>query len=116
MKPNPPTRYSEPIEGIEDWYEVTAFGHYDYSWSEMMAWYSPSARQYFWISGSGCSCYSLSEEFESIASFENGSRDDLIRAIKRYAKDDGRYYSDLTPSYVLEVIEGVKRFKEPANV
>lgn len=43
-----------------------------YDWDEFHAWYSPSRRVYFWTSGAGCSCNSISDEIYSIEDLENG--------------------------------------------
>lgn len=76
--------YYEWHEGL-DWVPVVSVdigGGYD--WDEFHAWYSPSARKYFWGSGSGCSCNSFSQEFYGPEDFSNGNRDALKSALGLY--------------------------------
>lgn len=61
-----------------------------YEWDEFYAWYSPSRRAYFWISGSGCSCNSIHDDVGSLDDFENGrARSDVMAALNAYF--DSRY-------------------------
>lgn len=114
MQPNPPTRgwRNAPIEGTEDWYEVT--GVYDlieYEWNELLAWYSPSERRYFWIHEGGCSCDSIDMYMESKSDFESGSRADLVRAVRNFC--DNAY--DLPANEKADAVASVMRFKEPTK-
>lgn len=54
-----------------------------YEWDDFYAWYSPTARTYYWEYQAGCSC----NEFElyDIGSMSAGSRDDLARAFREWA-------------------------------
>lgn len=74
----------EWVDGL-DWLpvvEVDLGGGWD--WEEFHAWYSPTARRYFWGSGSGCSCDSFTDDFRSVGDFENGDRPALMAALNRY--------------------------------
>ena len=76
------------IPGTEDWIEVATLGEGGYDWAEFNAFYSPSARRYFWHGDSGCSCNSWEDGLSTAADFENGDRDALIRAWKDFAKEN----------------------------
>jgi len=82
--------YSESVPGTEDFQEVVSIelgGGYE--WNSLEAWYSPGKRRFFWIEGSGCSCNSLGEGFESINDLDSGSREELITAVRN--KYEGAY-------------------------
>lgn len=78
-----------PIPGVEDWIEIAALddGRGDYEWSDFKAFYSPSARRYFWHGDSGCSCNGWGDEISSAASFEDGDKAALMRAWETFAKE-----------------------------
>jgi hypothetical protein len=77
-----------PIPGTEDWVEVAKLGDQGgYDWSDFNAFYSPSARRYFWRGDSGCSCNSWIDDIHDAASLENGDRDALLRAWDTFAKE-----------------------------
>ena len=61
-----------------------------YEWDEFHAWYSPSARRYFWASGAGCSCNDFSDGIGGESDFENGDRPALMAAIGRYFDEQYR--------------------------
>lgn len=107
----PPTHYfaKEPIPGTEDWKHIayaTSGGGFD--WEEFHCWYSPSERQYFWIYGSGCSCHDLSDLIPHKGSFENGSKQDAIRALKRETKE----YTTLSPDAIRACTKVIRQHKE----
>lgn len=96
--------------GTESWVHVLSVDlGTGYEWDELAAFYSPAGRRFYWISGSGCSCNSLGDEVTGIASFEEGDRDALRRAIKRFA--DASYYpaAEVAPKR-LAAIQSVKAF------
>ena len=104
-----------PLPGTEDWIEVAALGDEmgGYDWTEFKAFYSPSARRYFWHGDSGCSCNSWFDEISTAASFEDGDRAALLRAWEAFAKD--HEYSIPVSVYLPGVAE-IRNFKEPKNV
>lgn len=111
-QPNPPTRgwSDDIIEGTEDWHEVTSiYDSIDYEWNDLLAWYSPSQRRYFWISAGGCSCNDISDSMQALSDFENGSRDDLARAVRSFC--EGSY--DITANEKADAVAEVRRYKEP---
>ncbi len=78
-------------EQTEDWVPVAAIdwgGGYD--WEEFHSFYNPSARQFFWVSGSGCSCDSIADNARTVGDFEHGDRAALIRAINAFADESYR--------------------------
>lgn len=112
VKPSPPIPWhrDDPVPGTEDWHEVAnASANISYEWEEFLCWYSPSERRYFWIYGSGCSCNDIDEKMESKDSFENGSRDDAIRALKRHTKD----YTDIGPWVLHNTVASIRAYDEP---
>jgi hypothetical protein len=66
-------------------------GQESYEWTEIEVYYSEEKRQYFWLSGSGCSCNSLWDDVNSIEDLCNGSRKNAIDAIKRFAEENKRW-------------------------
>lgn len=101
----------EWLDGL-DWVPVTSVdlgGGYD--WDEFHAWYSPSARRYFWGSGSGCSCNSFSDDFYNVSDFEDGDRPALMAAVGRYF--DGQYLN--RPMERVTALSDVNGF-DPRNV
>ena len=100
-----------PIPGTEDWVEVALLGDQggSYDWTDFNAFYSPSARRYFWHGDSGCSCNSWSDEVNTPADFEDGDRASLLRAWEQFAKD--HEYSIPVSVYLPGVAE-IRNFKE----
>jgi len=94
------------IPGTEDWVIVASEGEWDYSWTMFKAFYSPSARRFFWHGDSGCSCNSWSDDLTSSESFENGDRDALLRAWETFAKDRNWAYS------IEEYQKGISHIRE----
>jgi len=97
------------IPGTEDWAEVADLGEGGYSWCEFKAFYSTSARRYFWHGGTGCSCNSWSDDIANAADFENGDRAALLRAWETFAKD--HEYSIHVSEYIPGVT-AIRNFKE----
>lgn len=78
------------IEGTEDFVPVVSVDNGGgYEWDECHVWYSPEERRYYWASGSGCSCNSLSDDVRSKADLGVGDRDEAKRAFRSYL--DGSY-------------------------
>jgi hypothetical protein len=92
------------IPGTEDWVEVATLGDQGgYSWTDFNAFYSPSARRYFWHGDGGCSCNSWADGLTSSADFENGDRETLLRAWETFARE--REYSITLTEYQSGVSE-----------
>ncbi len=99
------------MTGTDDWVEAAALGDGGgYEWTEFKAFYSPSARRYFWHGGSGCSCNSWNTDLTSSADFEDGDRGALLRAWEAFAKD--HEYS-IPVSVYLPGVSEIHNFKEP---
>lgn len=102
------------MPGTEDWAEVARLGDQGgYEWCDFNAFYSPSARRYFWHGDAGCSCNSWSEDLGNAADFQNGDRAALLRAWEAFSKDYP--YSIHVADYTHGITE-IKNFEEPANV
>ena len=106
-KPDPPLKFDwdagdyRPIPGTEDWYFVTAAGGVrGYNWTTWRAYYSPSARRYFW-----------SDDVNSAEEFGIGSRADALNALRRSAKDHEEY--GISPADALQADTKIHTFKEP---
>lgn len=92
-----------------DWVHVlTVNDGIEYEWSTLEAFYSPTARRYFWYGDSGCSCNWWGDTLTSEADFENGSKADLERAIRTFA---GR--GSLNTGDFLTALDDLRRFKAP---
>lgn len=85
---------SRRLPGTEDWLEVAKLGDQGgYSWSDFNAYYSPSARRYFWHGDSGCSCNGWGDELGSSEDLQNGGRADLhIERERRERESTPIYY------------------------
>lgn len=106
------TNQYAPMAGTEDWIGVAKLGSGGgYDWCDFNAFYSPSARRYFWHGDSGCSCNSWSDDLSSAADFENGDRAALLQAWKTFAKD--HEYSIHISEY-LTGVEAIRTFEAVA--
>lgn len=63
----------------------------DYEWAQMEVWYSPDEEKYFWYSDHGNSTRSFGDYVENVWDFSNGSKDDALRAVRRFGDSRGRY-------------------------
>lgn len=100
----------ERIPGTTDWVEVADISEGGYDWTEFRAFYSPSARRYFWHGDSGCSCNSWADGIASAANFEDGDKGALRRAWEFFAKE--RSYTFGAADY-LNGVEQINKFEEP---
>jgi hypothetical protein len=98
------------LAGTEDWVTVTELGKGGYEWTEFKAFYSPSARRYFWHGDSGCSCNGWDDGFANSSAFEDGYRDALFRSWEEFAKNHSYTFS--TTDYLAGVSE-IRAFKAP---
>ena len=116
-KPNPPTKFDwdagdRPIPGTEGWYFVTEAGNGGgYDWTTWRAYYSPSARRYFWHGDIGCSCSTWTDDLDSSDDFGNGSRADALNALREFAKEHEEY--GISPADALDSTADIRTFKEP---
>jgi len=100
-----------PIPGTEGWVEAAKLGDQGgYEWCDFNAFYSPSARRYFWHGDSGCSCNSWGEDLTGPADFQDGDRAALLRAWETFAKE--HEYSIRTTDYLAGVVT-INNFEEP---
>ena len=72
--------------GSEDWRHVVSLGGGGYDWAELHAFYSPSARRFFWRGGAGCSCFCWGTGL-AVGDFEDGDRDALLRGLEAFASE-----------------------------
>lgn len=100
-----------PMHGTDDWVLVGELGDGGgYEWTDFNAFYSPSARRYFWHGDSGCSCNSWIDDLSAAADFQDGDRAALLRAWEVFAKDS--YSIDVTE--YLNGASTIRDFREPA--
>ena len=86
---------------------IKATAYESYEWAEFRAWYSPSARQFFWSGQSGCSC-NMFEIPSTIDGMENGSKQDMINALRRFMQERDYYYN---LEMALAYLESAKRWR-----
>ena len=91
------------LTGTEDWVIVAELGEGGWEWTMFKAFYSPSARRYFWHGGSGCSCNDWSDGVGTSADFEDGDRNALLRAWEEFSK--AHSYDFSTEDYLAGVSE-----------
>ena len=97
----------EEIPGTEDFrLVIKATAYESYEWAEFLAWYSPSSRKYFWSGQSGCSCNMF--EIYKLDNLENGSKQDMVNALRRFMQERDYYYS---LERALEYLETAKRWR-----
>ncbi|WNN93707.1 hypothetical protein SEA_CALLINALLBARBZ_57 [Arthrobacter phage CallinAllBarbz] len=106
------TYKDEPIPGTEDFVEVLSSYGGGYDWCSFNAYYSPSARRYFWYTDAGCSCIGPMEYLDSVGDFRVGSRVDLIRAWNEWAVPTSDY--DMTIADKIAGALKIRQFKEAA--
>lgn len=81
-----PLHTEGPLEGTGDWEPAVSLVFGDWEWTEFHAYWSPSARRYFWHYDSGCSCNAWGEDLRTAADFENGDKDGLLRGLRAFAE------------------------------
>lgn len=106
------TTASGRMTGTENWVEVAQLGGGgSYEWCDFNAFYSPSARRYFWHGDSGCSCCSMWIDGVGKADdFESGDLQELILAWESFAKKQPLFISSSNCSGGVTTI---KNFKQP---
>lgn len=105
-------KWGKVLKGTEDWHHVAAGIFGGWEWDEFQCYYSPSARRYFYLGASGCSCYGFDDAIDGPGDFENGSREDAQRAAKSFL--DNLYSgSDRTGHEAHELKKDLRDFMEP---
>ena len=93
-----------------DWQHVVSIDPgLGYDWATLHAFWSPSARLYFWHGDGGCSCNGWGDDICTEADMKSGDRNALLRAIREFAEDYPHY---LYSADVLDAVGAVRRFKE----
>lgn len=103
------TSQYERIPGSADWElvaEADSIGGYE--WDILAVFWSPTARRYFWGDGSGCSCNSFRDEFDSASDFSDGDRDAVIRAIRAW-RDDTEWRSERRTAPAAELEAAIRQ-------
>lgn len=96
-----------------DWQHVTTCGDSGgYDWTTFHAFYSPAERRYFWAGESGCSCNSWGDDLSTAADFQNGTKDDLLRALRAFC--DAYRYSVSAPE-ALDANRDIRTFRPDAR-
>lgn len=71
--------------------DLPEMGWWDYEWDEFASFYDPVTRMFYWVASSGCSCYGLWDEINSIGDLSVGRKEELLSAAAEYS--GGRYDS-----------------------
>jgi hypothetical protein len=74
---------------IERSVALPEMGEWDYEWEEFAGFYDPVTRMFYWAEGSGCSCYGLWDDFNTIGDMSVGRKDEFLNAAASFA--DGRF-------------------------
>lgn len=94
-----------------DGYELIPVAKVDlsegYDWDEFEIYYIESEKRFFWLSGQGCSCDSLWDDFPVLGSLGNGFRKDAINAIRSFMSEKSEYEQNQG----IEAIGNVMRFR-----
>jgi hypothetical protein len=104
------TRTYKRLTGTEDWVTVADLGEGGYEWAIFRAFYSPSARRYFWHGDAGCSCNDWNEDLSTSADFENGDKNAMLRAWETFTK---AHSYDFGVSEYQSGVGEIRSFKEP---
>lgn len=75
------------ISGCEDFELLVSLGWEENDWTLFEAFYSPSARRYFWYQDNGCSCNTPYDDVSSSADFQNGDYARLVKTVKNLVSD-----------------------------
>jgi hypothetical protein len=96
---------------VEKWQPVVAVnlgGGYD--WDDLYSFYDPEAKRFKWVSGSGCSCNSISDEVYGPEDFEDGDKEALKRAVRSHY--EGAYNAN--PGDLVDDLAAVSRWEATA--
>lgn len=75
------------LRDTEDWVQVTGVSLGEiYSWEDIIVFWSPTARRYYWYEDSGCSCHYWGENLETVGDFYDGDRKAAERALREFSK------------------------------
>lgn len=85
-----------------DWQHVLTVDEGGYEWTTFHAFWSPTARRYYWSGGAGCSCNYWSQDLSTVADFEDGPKDALARAVRAFVAEH----------YILEESDAVTALDE----
>lgn len=66
--------------------EVLTYEDGGYEWDYFGSWHDPEAGVFYWYDDAGCSCYGPMEDVHTVSDLSVGSKDELIRAFKEFAK------------------------------
>lgn len=82
-----------------------------YDWTTLHAFWSPTARRFFWHGGSGCSCNSWGDDLRSEADFQDGNRTALRKAIHDFTEEHPysvKAFEAINAIYALAQFKGSK--------
>lgn len=79
-----------------------------YDWDYFGSWYDPEDRIFYWIEDSGCSCNSPMDWVDSTSELSVGSKDELIRAYKDFAKGSYNMLSSEKVSAERDIKQAIK--------
>ena len=65
--------------------ELPEMGYWDYEWDEFAGFYDPETRMFYWAEGSGCSCYGLWDEINSIGDMQVGRKEEFLSAASAFS-------------------------------
>lgn len=91
-----------------DWQHVLTLDEgVGYDWATLHAFWSPSARRFFWLGDFGCSCNLWGDDVRSESDFENGDKAALRRALRVFT--DERNY--INSGQLVDALDELARFK-----
>lgn len=82
-----------------------------YEWDTFMSWYDAESRIFYWRSDGGCSCNYFWDFVDSLADFNVGRKEDLLRAASTWKGD---LYNELEDADYQRFIKAVREIKVPA--
>jgi hypothetical protein len=75
---------------LEQCVGLPEMGYYDYEWERFVSYYDPQSGMFYWMSGSGCSCNYLEEDYKTVSDLSVGRKDEFLSAAS-YFGDGGVY-------------------------
>ena len=96
---------------VDKWQFVVSASHGGgYDWDDLYGFYDPESKRFRWVSGSGCSCNSISDEVYAPSDFEEGDRDALKRAVR--SSYEGAY--EASPGELVDSLAAISKWEPSA--
>lgn len=79
-----------------------------YDWDSFHSWLDPETGKFYWYEDGGCSCNGPLDMVSEVGDLSVGSKDELIRAYKRFADQSYYFTEDEKASAEYEIRQDIK--------